>query len=118
MFRYEEHLTRKQKLNFSNEQWKKIWMVSPAESIEHIWAKSKAHEKSRHRLGNLVLLPPKLNSKLQDKPAKSKAALYRTTGLLIASEVADVIDTTGWKSRSISEREERLIEWAAEEWAD
>ena len=118
MFRYEEHLAREQKLNFSNEQWKKIWMVSPSDSIEHIWAKSKAPGKSRHRLGNLVLLPPKLNSKLQDKPAKGKAALYRKTGLLIAGEVADVIDTAGWKSRSIAEREERLIEWAAEEWAD
>ena len=118
MFRYEEHLAREQKLNFSNEQWEKIWMVSPSDSIEHIWAKSKAPDKSRHRLGNLVLLPPKLNSKLQDKPAKGKAALYRKTGLLIAGEVADVIDTAGWKSRSIAEREERLIEWAAEEWAD
>ena len=118
MFRYEEHLTRRQKLNFSNEQWEKIWMVSPSESIEHIWAKSKAPDKSRHRLGNLVLLPPKLNSALQDKPAKGKAAHYRKTGLLIACEVADVIDAAGWKSRSIKEREERLIEWAAEEWAD
>ena len=50
MFRYEEHLTRKQKLNFSNEQWTKIWMVSPSESVEHIWAQSKAPDKSRHRL--------------------------------------------------------------------
>jgi hypothetical protein len=33
MFRYEEHLAREQKLNFSNEQWEKIWLVSPAESI-------------------------------------------------------------------------------------
>ena len=31
MFRYEEHLSRKQKLNFGNEQWRKIWMVSPTE---------------------------------------------------------------------------------------
>ena len=114
MFRYEEHLAREQKLNFSNEHWEKIWMVSPSESIEHIWAKSRAPDKSRHRLGNL----PKLNSALQDKPAKGKAAHYRKTGLLIAGEVADVIDTAGWKSRSIKEREERLIEWAAEEWAD
>ena len=43
---------------------------------------------------------------------------YRKTGLLIAGEVADVIDAAGWKSRSIKEREERLLEWAAEEWAD
>ena len=118
MFRYEEHLAREQKLNFSNEQWEKIWMVSPSESIEHIWAKSQAPEKPRHRLGNLVLLPPKLNSALQDKPAKGKAAYYRKTGLLIAGEVADVIDNAGWKARSIKEREELLLEWAAEEWAD
>ena len=118
MFRYEEHLTRKEKLNFRNEQWEKIWMVSPSESIEHIWAKSKAPDKYRHRLGNLVLLPPKLNSTLQDKPAKNKAAHYRKTGLLIAGEVADVIDAYRWKSSSIEERKERLIEWAAKEWAD
>ena len=70
------------------------------------------------RLGNLMLLPPKLNSALQNKPAKGKAVHYRKTGLLIAGEVADVIDAAGWKSRSIKEREERLLEWAAEEWAD
>ena len=29
MYRYEEYLAKKQKLNFSNEQWEKIWMVSP-----------------------------------------------------------------------------------------
>ena len=61
-------------------------------------------DKSRHRLGNLVLLPPKLNSAVQDKPAKGKAAHYRNTGLLIAGEVADVIDPAGWNSRSIKER--------------
>ena len=65
-----------------------------------------------------MLLPPKLNSALQDKPAKGKATDYRKTGLLIAGEVADVIDTAGWKSKSIKEREERLLKWAAEEWAD
>ena len=118
LFRYEEHLSRKQKLNFSNEQWQKIWMDSPTESIEHIWAKSKAPEESRNRLGNLVLLPPKLNSTLQDKPARDKATHYRKTGLLIAGEVAEVIESVGWKSKSIKEREARLIEWATEEWGD
>ena len=55
-------------------------------------------DKSRHRLWNLVLLPPKLNSAVQDKPAKGKA------GLLIAGEVADGIDPAGWNSRSIKKR--------------
>jgi hypothetical protein len=118
MFRYEEHLAKQQALNFSNEQWEKIWMVSPAESIEHIWPKSKASDKHRHRLGNLVLLPPKLNSKLQDDDPKDKVEAYRKTGLLIAGEVADIIDADGWKVKSIEKREEALLDWAATEWAD
>jgi hypothetical protein len=118
MFRYEEHLAKAQKLNFSNEQWEKIWLVSPAESIEHIWARSNAPEKHMHRLGNLVLLPPKLNSKLQDKAAKDKVDSYRKTGLLIASEVADMIDNAGWSVQTIKMREDALLNWAAGEWAD
>jgi Protein of unknown function DUF262/Protein of unknown function (DUF1524) len=118
MFRYEEHLARNQKLNFSNEQWEKIWLVTPAESIEHIWANSKAPEKSKHRLGNLVLLPPNLNSTLQDDAPKDKTAAYRKTGLLIAGEVADIIDADGWTAKSIDNREAVLLEWAANEWAD
>jgi hypothetical protein len=118
MFRYEEHLAKRENLNFSNEQWEKIWMVSPAESIEHIWAKSKAPENHRHRLGNLVLLPPKLNSKLQDMDAKKKVTAYRRTGLLIAGEVADMIDSNRWSVKSIKKREEALLKWAIKEWAD
>lgn len=118
MFRYEEHLAKKQKLNFRNEQWERIWMVSPADSIEHIWAKSSAPEKSRHQLGNLVLLPPKLNSKLQDNAPKDKAIAYRKTGLLIAGEVADTIEGDGWQEKAIEDRATALLEWAADEWSD
>lgn len=118
LFRYEEYLAQKQKLDFSNEQWEKIWMVSPSESIEHIWAKSKAPDKYRHRLGNLVLLPPKLNSKLQDVSPIDKVKPYRKTGLLIAGEVADRIESDDWKRKSIAEREESLLKWASKEWAD
>ena len=118
MFRYEEYLAKQQKLNFSNEQWEKIWMVSPAESIEHIWAKSTAPEQYRHRLGNLVLLPPKLNSKLQDNRAKDKVDAYRKTGLLIAGEVADIVAADGWGTKAIKSREEAILKWATKEWAD
>ncbi|MEK6278997.1 MAG: DUF262 domain-containing HNH endonuclease family protein [Acidobacteriota bacterium] len=118
MFRYEEYLAKQQNLNFSNEQWEKIWMVSPSESIEHIWAKSKAPEKSRHRLGNLVLLPPKLNSKLQNIDPKKKIEAYNKTGLLIAGAVSDVINAKGWNGKTIVEREEIILTWAAKEWAD
>lgn len=118
MFRYEEHLIKLQGLNFSNEQWEKIWMVSPSDSIEHIWAQSKAPMKQKHRLGNLVLLPPKLNSKLQDLQPKDKLEAYRKTGLLVVREVADAIEKKEWTKESINHREEVLIKWASVEWAD
>jgi adenine-specific DNA-methyltransferase len=91
---------------------------SPSESIEHIWANSKAPDKHRDRLGNLVLLPPKLNSTLQDDAPKNKAEAYRQTGLLIAGEVANTIEKDGWKAHSIEEREDALLKWAATEWVD
>lgn len=119
MFRYEEYLAKQSGLNFSNEQWEKIWMVSPAESIEHILPKSKAPEKTKHRLGNLVLLPPRLNSKLQDDDPKDKTEAYRKTGLLIAGEVAALINAKKkWSAKMIAEREDALLAWARTEWAD
>ena len=118
MFRYEEHLARAQKLNFSNEQWARIWLASAADSIEHIWAQSAAPDAVRHRLGNLVLLPPNLNSTLQDLAPKDKVTAYRRTGLLIAGEVADRIEAGRWNSRAVEDREEAMLEWAATEWAD
>lgn len=118
LYRYEEYLAKSQKLNFSNEQWTKIWMVSPSDSIEHIWASSKAPAKHRHRLGNLVLLPPKLNSKLQALDPDKKAESYLKTGLLIAGKVAEVIKSDAWNGKSIETRENEILDWAAEEWAD
>lgn len=118
MWRYEEHLASAQHQKFSNEQWNKIWMVSPSDSIEHIWPQSKVPQRHRHRLGNLVLLPPKLNSKLSNRPAKDKVDDYRKTGLLIAGQVADIIEEHGWNGKLLEERENAILEWATLEWAD
>jgi hypothetical protein len=118
MFRYEEELSREKKMNFSNEQWEKIWMVSPSESIEHIWSKNKAPAKLRHSIGNLVLLPPRLNSKLQDLPPKKKSDAYEQTGLLIAGQVAKLIEKADWNAAAVEKRQKVLLKWAAKEWAD
>ena len=64
------------------------------------------------------MLPPGLNSKLRADKPKDKAEAYRKTGLLIAGEVADLIESDGWKAKVIDKREEALLEWAATEWAD
>lgn len=113
MFKYEEHLSKQKGMNFSNDQWEKIWMASPSDSIEHIHAKSKAPEKQKHRLGNLVLLPPNLNSKLGDTSAKEKADSYVKTGLLVAGRVAAMIDKSGtWSKKEIQAWEDELTTWA------
>ncbi len=118
MFRYEEYLAKLKGMRFKNEQWAKIWLASPSDSIEHIFPKSRGPVKAKNRLGNLVLLPPNLNSQLQDKMPKDKADAYRDTGLLIAVDVAKAIEREGWLAKSIVEREDSILEWAKTEWGD
>jgi hypothetical protein len=116
MYRYEEYLSREQKQKFSSEQWERIWEATAADSIEHIWAQSKAPVTQVHRLGNLVLLPPKLNSQLKDIEPKAKRDAYTRTGLLIAQQAAQKLNT--WNKKSIDDREKSLLNWATSEWGD
>ena len=121
-YRYEEHLAEKAGQNFKNEQWNHIWEGTAASSIEHIRAQSRWGNEpdltKMHSLGNLMMLPPGLNSKLQDKSPKAKAAAYVKTGLLAAQEVADLISDSGWSLKTMRNRENDLLTWAQEEWAD
>ena len=118
LHRYEEHLAKEQEQNFGNEQWEKIWLASPSRSIEHIKPQSSAPDKYKHSIGNLMLLPPRLNSKLKNDSPKQKVAPYRRTGLLIASKVADLIERDGWSQRTVSRRGDEMLAWAEREWAD
>lgn len=115
MFRYEEHLAREQGQKFSNAQWERIWEATPAQSIEHITPQSSG-KRYVHRLGNLVLLPPRLNSKLRDISPAKKAKEYEKTGLLIAVKLKP--DLNRWNFDSVKKREEALLKWAQQEWAD
>ena len=115
-FRYEEHLSHEAGHNFDNEQWNRIWLASAADSVEHILPQSKGPEQLVHRLGNLLLLPPKLNSKLGARNPSEKKSDYEHTGLLIAHDVAESL--AGWDEDAIQARENKLLEWAQREWAD
>lgn len=125
MYRYEEGLAKKAGQNFNNEQWERIWEATSARSIEHVrpqdWWASRGQEADvgrMHGLGNLLLLPPGLNSRLQNRPASEKADDYVKTGLLIAQEVAGTVRESGWTFKTMKEREAKLLEWARQEWAD
>ena len=115
-YRYEEHLAREAGQNFNNEQWNRIWEAGAADSIEHILPQSAESAERVHWLGNLVVLPPKLNSKLGAKAPDEKAEDYTKTGLLAAREVVGGLPT--WEQQAMEERENALLEWAQREWAD
>ena len=115
--RYEEHLAQQSGQTFDNEQWNRIWQESAANSIEHILPQSKGSQyRSQtsifvHRLGNLLLLPPRLNSTLGDKDPQEKADDYRQTGLLSAGDVAETICKDGWGKAQIEIREDEITVW-------
>lgn len=115
-YRYEEHLAREAGQDFDNEQWSRIWESSASDSIEHIRPQSEGPDDVVHRLGNLLVLPPKLNSKLGAKSPKEKRKHYLGTGLLIAREVVD--DLNHWNKAAIDRRERAILEWGLKEWAD
>lgn len=116
LHRYEEHLAKEMGQPFENEHWNHIWQVSASESIEHIMPQS-SEEEYVHWLGNLLLLPPKLNSKLGNKQPEEKQQAYRDTGMRIAVRAADQIES-GWNKEAVWGREQELLEWATQEWGD
>jgi len=126
LYRYEEYLARINGLKFSNEQWNRIWEASAVESIEHIFPQSKGSQERVsqgkksvfvHRLGNLMLLPPDLNSTLLALDPRDKVEAYLRTGLLDAAEIANTIQREGWSERQVAAREKRLLEWVESTWA-
>ena len=118
LYRYEEHLAEEAGQNFDNEQWNRIWESSPSESVEHILPKS-SEKRYVHWLGNLILLPPGLNSRLGVSSPKKKQGEYTKTGLLIVQSVAEHITATGkWRKADVLEREKKLLNWATTRWAD
>ncbi len=113
MYRYEEDHSH---AGFTNEQWRRIWEESASHSIEHIQAQETG-AKYVHNLGNLMLLPPGLNSILSARKPLDKVKEYRASGLHSASEVADVIEARGWNFDRIRERENLILDWVKSTWA-
>ena len=124
LFRYDEYLSKSAGQALNSSQWNKIWADEPSKSIEHIRPRSKGSEDPKtsaifvHRLGNLMMLPPGLNSKLQDDDPKVKANDYDSCGLLQAIEVGRLVKAAKWDRSAVERREKRLMKWAAKEWAD
>jgi len=117
LYRYDEHLAKSKGQKISESQWNKIWQQEPSKSIEHVKAQA-TKVTYLHRIGNLTVLPPGVNSSLKDKDPRQKKETYRTCGLHGSSEVAALIDKAKWSLASVEAREKKFIKWALNEWAD
>ena len=123
LYRYEEHLADKGGQKINEGMWNRIWELDPSKSIEHIYPQSRGSDNPAtngvyvHRLGNLVMLPPGVNSKLKDLLPSQKAETYAKQGLLQAIEVSRLIAKRKWNREAIQKRERHMIRWATKEWA-
>lgn len=118
LFRYDEYLTTQSGGKFNDTEWNKIWTVDPSRSIEHILPQSSGHTLIHH-LGNLTMLPPGVNSMLQDSPPSAKSKTYKDCGLRGTVEVAGVVDRANgvWDTKQITDRATALQAFIRSEWA-
>jgi len=115
LYRYEEHLAEKAGEKLNEHQWNKIWGVESAKSVEHIKPQSSG-VRYVHHLGNLMMLPPGINSKLKDKDPADNADTYRTCGLLDAIEVAKRITEGNWDEEAVNKRTQEIKAWIQDQW--
>lgn len=127
-YRYEEFLASEMGGSISQEIWEQIWQSSPTTTIEHIYPQKPGPEwkgklgkgpgqldKNVHRLGNLIVLPPGVNSKAGNKSFKDKKQIYKKHGPLRLLD--DIMNKRDWNKATIEKREEELLNWAKETWA-
>lgn len=116
LFRYDEHLAQLAGQPLSFTQWNKIWLDEPSRSIEHITPQS-AEADYTHELGNLTMLPPRINSSLQADAPTSKAETYLTSGLLGTMAVGLAIKNADqWDGEMVRQRTLRIHEFVLREW--
>lgn len=119
--RYEEYLAERHNKPLSDESRNRIRKFS----IEHILPQT-ANSQLSHALGNFILLPRELNSKLGNKNPQQKADAYRQTGLFSVIEVADWINEYSgtepgfedWHDPCILTRTNTLVDWIYAEFCD
>jgi hypothetical protein len=125
--RYEEYLASQNGGSVSEEIWTQVWHSSTAKTIEHIHPQSPTDkwkgkfgvkkgfiEKQAQRLGNLIILPPGVNSSAGNKSFLEKKEIYKNHRHL--KLVDEIIVLEDWDQAAMEERENRLIAWAAKEW--
>jgi len=128
-YRYEEYLCKKNRIEISQSVWRDIWNSSVSNTIEHIlpqdynhvsWALFLGKNDLLHTIGNLCLLPPKLNSQAKNKSFSDKKEVYKRANVFSLDEIIfdNGSERKNWNASAVSQRTGRLIEFAKERWKD
>jgi hypothetical protein len=132
---YEEHLADKLGVGSTVDPHERatIWKMRATDSIEHIFPQTPSGEPgwrgkmsrkgqlpespAQHvgRIGNLLLLPIRLNQEARSRPFADKKAIYERHNLRMVKEVCDASD---WTLDQIDSREAAIVAWAKKRWAD
>lgn len=127
-WKYEERLSADNGEDIDEATWKKIWAsVSKEKSVEHIYPqkdpngnwKGKGRQNVAadtfvHRIGNLLVLPPGINSKAGTRAFSEKRVIYKTVSGL--HHVKEVMKLQDWNLSALEKRENRLIKFAQQQW--
>jgi len=125
LYHYEMELSRKNSDYFSQKDWDIIWSKNIENTIEHIYPQQdtdkwkgkvpRNKDHYRHVIGNLILLPTKLNSKASNDDFKTKVDIYNSTDIKAAKEVGQLY--SDWDFHSINDRTDHLIKFAQSFWS-
>ena len=126
LYRYEEYLAAEAGETISEDVWEKIWNGTPATTIEHIHPKTftdkwkgkigdsqEQIDEYVNGIGNLILLPPGINSKAGQKVFAEKKEIYKSYHLLMLNEILKLED---WDKAAIENRELELLEFIEKMW--
>lgn len=128
-WKYEESLVAENGEQIDQMTWAKIWeSTSTEKSVEHIypqkdpygnWKGKGRHgvkpESFVHRLGNLLVLPPKINGEAGTNAFADKVDICKNkvSGLYHVKKITKLRD---WNLSAIEKREKDLLKFAHEQW--
>jgi len=129
LYCYERQLAEQEGTGLADDIWNRIWNASPSDTIEHIfpqtpsadWRRFASWETTVNRIGNLLVLPPGLNSAARNFNFDRKKQVYRENLLKIMKDVLfedGGRERTQWGSNEIEKREDVLLNFARQYWAD
>jgi hypothetical protein len=135
LWSYEEHLAQRlgSGATVDENERMEIWRLRALDSIEHIFPRNpptgkawrgkmksaagakQSLEANVGRIGNLLLLPVKVNQEAQNFPFNQKKETYAKHHLRMVQEVCENSD---WTFSTIEAREAGIVEWAKTRWRD